>query len=149
MDSVVKMVDEQQGTGLFQYFIKVVPTIYESREGPKIITNQYSFTERFRPLERPGGQLHDLLHDHNKHGSSAGHHQATTVLPGIFWVYDFSAFMIEISHPVTPLTHFLARLCAIAGGVFTVTGLIDALIFHWKAYMKNRSRPGLGKFGMS
>ena len=35
--------------------------------------------------------------------------------------------MVEISHTSVPFSHLIARLCAIAGGVFTVTGLIDAV----------------------
>jgi len=128
LDQVVKVVDEEQGTGLYQYFIKLVPTIYEAPDGARTNTNQYSYTERFRPL---ASSLAHTDHDHNKHGSHATH-QATTVLPGVFWVYDMSAFMVEISHAKVPFSHFLARLCAIAGGVFTVMGLIDALCHHFK-----------------
>ena len=43
-----------------------------------------------------------------------------------------SAFMVEISHTKVPFSHFFARLCAIAGGVFTVMGLIDAVCHHFK-----------------
>jgi len=38
-----------QGSGLFQYFVKVVPTIYERENKEKIMTNQYSVTQHFRP----------------------------------------------------------------------------------------------------
>jgi endoplasmic reticulum-Golgi intermediate compartment protein 3 len=54
LDGVTKIVDKSYGTtGLFQYFIKVVPTTYMSDKDPKMIeleTNRYFFTERFRPL---------------------------------------------------------------------------------------------------
>ena len=60
---------------------------------------QYSYTERFRPLaEHLGGPHHEAAHsDHNKHGSAKHQPMATTVLPGVFWVYDLSAFMVQIS----------------------------------------------------
>ena len=51
---VSKIVDPDIGTGLFQYFIKVVPTTYVSESGASMSTNQYTFTERFRPLAVPG-----------------------------------------------------------------------------------------------
>jgi len=42
------------GTGLFQYFLKVVPTIYKDKiseeTGEYFETNRYFFTERYRPL---------------------------------------------------------------------------------------------------
>jgi hypothetical protein len=50
------------------------------------------------------------------------------VLPGVFWVYDVSAFMIEVTPVSVPWTHFLARLCAIAGGVFSLAGLVEPLM---------------------
>lgn len=44
------MIDIAIGTGLFQYFIKVIPTIYTNEIGERLYTNQYTYTERFRPL---------------------------------------------------------------------------------------------------
>lgn len=40
-------------TGLYQYFIKVVPTVFSDGNKRKLHTNQYTFTERFRPLMLP------------------------------------------------------------------------------------------------
>jgi Endoplasmic reticulum vesicle transporter len=40
-------------TGLYQYFIKVVPTVFRDGNKRKLLTNQYTFTERFRPLMLP------------------------------------------------------------------------------------------------
>jgi hypothetical protein len=39
---------------MFQYFIKVVPTIYESLDGAIINTNQFSVTEHYRILANKG-----------------------------------------------------------------------------------------------
>lgn len=51
LNGVSKIVREEHGTtGLFQYFIKVVPTTYIPRYGEPVDTNAYYFTERFRPL---------------------------------------------------------------------------------------------------
>lgn len=36
------------GSGYFQYYIKVVPTVYQPRGSATIHTNQYSYTELFR-----------------------------------------------------------------------------------------------------
>lgn len=128
MSKLTRIASEDQGTGLYQYFIKLVPTIYEGRGGDMTFTNQFSFTERFRPLAAHLGGHPKEFDDHNTLGSAHHHPTATTVLPGVFWVYDLSAFMLEISPVKTPFTHFLAKLCAIAGGVFTVTGLIDSAL---------------------
>lgn len=54
LKGVTKIVTENHGsTGLFQYFIKVVPTTYlETPSTPSgtLESNRYFFTERFRPL---------------------------------------------------------------------------------------------------
>ena len=42
------------GTGLFQYFIRIIPTVFVGDAGERIETNQYTFTERFRPVMLPG-----------------------------------------------------------------------------------------------
>jgi hypothetical protein len=55
MDGVTKIVTKEFGTtGLFQYFIKVVPTTYirKAKGGGNVETNRYFFTERFRPLNK-------------------------------------------------------------------------------------------------
>ncbi len=43
------------------------------------------------------------------------------VLPGAFWVYDISPFMVVVTRESTPFFEFLTGLCAIVGGVFTVS----------------------------
>ncbi len=51
------------------------------------------------------------------------------VLPGIFFVFDISPFMIEADSHSMPFLHFLTKVCAIVGGVFTVLGVIDSIIY--------------------
>jgi hypothetical protein len=43
---------------MYQYFVKVVPTIYETSNGNVLNTNQYSVTEHFKPLK--GENAHGL-----------------------------------------------------------------------------------------
>ncbi|KAL7566658.1 hypothetical protein ACA910_017724 [Epithemia clementina (nom. ined.)] len=50
LNGVTKIVEAKHGTtGLFQYFIKIVPTTYVTNERRRE-TNGFFFTERFRPL---------------------------------------------------------------------------------------------------
>ena len=53
LDGITKIVDEDIGTGLFQYFVKVIPTIYTGLDGKRVFTNQYTYTEKFRPIGPP------------------------------------------------------------------------------------------------
>ena len=135
-------------TGLFQYFIKLVPTSYKPRpNGPAVETTRYSFTQRFRPLKidnqpdpsasssedkhhaHPGSPLassgsknHD---DHHKHAKA---HAPTALLPGVFFVYDVSAFMVEVTRHRIPFSHFLVRVCAVIGGCSTLIAAIARII---------------------
>jgi len=47
-----------------------VPTIYEAASGETTWTNQFSYTERFRPLATHLGGHAAKDEDHNKHGSA-------------------------------------------------------------------------------
>lgn len=115
LDGIERIVDKDIGTGLFQYFIKIIPTIYTDETGRQLYTNQYTITERFRPLSIPNG-----------HG---GMIQQSVVLPGIFFTYELAPFLIEVKRTRMPFSHLFTKLCAIIGGVFTVLKVIDAIIF--------------------
>jgi hypothetical protein len=56
-------------------------------------------------------------------------------LPGIFFRliknnirYDISPVTVKATLYKENIYHFLVQLCAIIGGIFTVTGIIDSLI---------------------
>eukprot|EP00033_Pygsuia_biforma_P002880 GCRY01003177.1.p1 GENE.GCRY01003177.1~~GCRY01003177.1.p1 ORF type:complete len:345 (-),score=44.39 GCRY01003177.1:63-1097(-) len=100
---------------MFQYYVKIVPTSYTDSSGNLIQTNQFSATEYKRVIDPA----------HGAHG-----------LPGIFIKYDITPMMINIHEHTKPLSHFLASCCAIIGGMFTVSGLIDSFIFHLMKKLK-------------
>ncbi|XP_068661424.1 uncharacterized protein [Aristolochia californica] len=83
--------NQPAAAGMYQYFIKVVPTIYTDIRGRKIHSNQVIFTEE------------------------------------------------NVS-----LLHFLTNICAIIGGVFTVSGIVDALLYHGHRAIKKKME--LGKY---
>jgi hypothetical protein len=67
LDKVEFMVQSEGlgSTGLYQYFIKIIPTVYTDENKNKLFTNQYTYTERFRPLMLPdpsSGQLTAVNH---------------------------------------------------------------------------------------
>jgi endoplasmic reticulum-Golgi intermediate compartment protein 3 len=51
------------------------------------------------------------------------------VLPGIFFVYDLSPFMVNVKKERIPVMHLFTKLLAIVGGVFTVLGIVDSIVF--------------------
>ena len=156
MNGVAKTVTEDTGTtGLFQYFIKVVPTKYKgdiiddmgvsTQDGQekKLETNRYFYTERFRPLIGEIDEDALLAGDVEKgtagaHVSKAGgtqhqqaeHHAATNaVLPGVFFVYEIYPFMVEVTRNRVPFMHLWIRIMATVGGVFTIMSWIDGALY--------------------
>nr|XP_006126747.1 endoplasmic reticulum-Golgi intermediate compartment protein 3 isoform X2 [Pelodiscus sinensis] len=94
---------------MFQYFVKVVPTVYMKVDGEVVRTNQFSVTRHEKIAN-------GLIGDQG--------------LPGVFVLYELSPMMVKLTEKHRPFTHFLTGVCAIVGGVFTVAGLIDSLIYH-------------------
>eukprot|EP00522_Entomoneis_paludosa_P010422 CAMPEP_0172446590 /NCGR_PEP_ID=MMETSP1065-20121228/6150_1 /TAXON_ID=265537 /ORGANISM="Amphiprora paludosa, Strain CCMP125" /LENGTH=290 /DNA_ID=CAMNT_0013197743 /DNA_START=162 /DNA_END=1034 /DNA_ORIENTATION=+ len=152
LNGVAKIVEEKHGTtGLFQYFIKIVPTAYvtpTSGEEVRRETNGFFFTERFRPLmkeyfehvedlddesdENDGDSNGKVAADAGHSGKHAhhGHHNVKTnsVLPGVFFIYEIYPFCVEVRPNVVPLTHLLIRLMATIGGVLTIVQFVDGLL---------------------
>lgn len=109
-------------TSMFQYFLKVVPTSYTSLSGRRILTNQFSVTENERILAQSSGNG----------------------LPGVFFFYDISPLKVIYIEEKVSFLHFLTSVCAIVGGVFTVSGIVDSFIYHGHRALKKKIE--LGKF---
>merc|ERR1719284_1290224 len=99
----------KHGAYMFHYYIKLVPTLFTARDRV-VYTHQYSVTDNEKNVMVKKGEL-------------AG-------LPGVFFVYEFTPFMVQKVEKTTPLSHFLTSVCAIIGGVFTVSGMIDAALYR-------------------
>lgn len=50
--------------------------------------------------------------------------------PTVIFSYDFSPLRVLISETRAELVTFLTQVCAIIGGVFTVVGIVDSVLFH-------------------
>jgi len=96
-------------SSMYQYFVKIVPSVYRKLSGEIVWSNQYSFTKHQRPVRQLTGE----------HG-----------LPGFFVLYELSPMLIQYSEKRRSFMHFLTGVCAIIGGVFTVAGLVDSIIYH-------------------
>ncbi|KAK8558779.1 hypothetical protein V6N13_098417 [Hibiscus sabdariffa] len=108
--------------GMYQYFIKVVPTIYTDIRGRTVNSNQYSVTEHFRDLELIGPNSH----------------------PGVFFYYDFSPIKVTFKEERISFLHFITNICAVIGGIFTVAGIVDSFVYHGQRKMKKKAE--IGKF---
>ncbi|GAB4814029.1 hypothetical protein N2152v2_001075 [Parachlorella kessleri] len=96
---------DRKATGIDKYFVKVVATDYHSLFGWKLRTHQYSMTEYYHRLQ-----------------------EFESSPPAVFFLYDMSPILVVIKETRPGLLRLLVRLCAVVGGVFAVTRLLDKLI---------------------
>jgi len=99
----------EKGAMMFQYYIKIVPTTYTQSDGSYFPSNQFSVTRHSKVVSVMAGE--------------GG-------MPGVFFSYEMSPVMVKYSRKEKSLGHFLTGLCAIIGGVFTVAGILDKLIYN-------------------
>jgi len=99
----------KHGAYMFHYYIKLVPTVFEGG-GRVVYTHQYAVTDKDKNALTKKGEL-------------AG-------LPGVFFVYEFSPFLVRKTEKEVPVSHFLTSVCAIIGGVYTVAGMVDAVLYR-------------------
>lgn len=59
-----------------------------------------------------------------------GHFYRAPAAAGVFFMYDLSPMMVQMTEHRRSLTHFLTGVCAIVGGVFTVAGMLDGMLYH-------------------
>ncbi|XP_057803980.1 uncharacterized protein LOC131019449 [Salvia miltiorrhiza] len=112
--------EQTSPNGVYQYFIKVVPTIYTDIRGHTIQSNQFSVTEHFK-------------------NSEMDHYRSP---PGVFFFYDLSPIKVTYTEEHASFLHFLTHICAIVGGVFTVAGIVDSFVYHGKKALKKKVELG-------
>ncbi|KAL8523472.1 hypothetical protein ACS0TY_013434 [Phlomoides rotata] len=79
---------------MYQYFLKVVPTVFTDVNGHAIQSNQFSVTEHVKGYDL--GRLQSL--------------------PGVFFFYDLSPIKVTFTETHVSFMHFLTNVCAIIGG---------------------------------
>ncbi|KDD76673.1 endoplasmic reticulum vesicle transporter [Helicosporidium sp. ATCC 50920] len=110
-------------SGQYQYFLKVVPTTYIpfGGGGNSISTNQFSVTEHF---QRTGAL------------------RGAPDLPGVFFFYDLSPIHVRFLERRSSFFAFLTSVCAIVGGIFTVSGIVDATLYHGQKTLRKKLQMG-------
>ncbi len=91
----------------YQYHMRVVPTVYEHLGGRLTDSRQYSVS--------------DFVQEYDAHAAPHVH-------PGLWLRYDFSPTMVRKVETRRTFLQFLTSLCAILGGVFALSGLVDQLV---------------------
>ncbi|KAJ7960193.1 Endoplasmic reticulum-Golgi intermediate compartment protein 3 [Quillaja saponaria] len=106
LDGTARILHETSGT--FKYYIKIVPTEYRYISKEVLPTNQFSVTEYFSPM--------------NEFDRS---------WPGVYFLYDLSPITVTIKEERRSFLHFLTRLCAVLGGTFALTGMLDRWMYRF------------------
>ncbi|XP_026383284.1 endoplasmic reticulum-Golgi intermediate compartment protein 3-like [Papaver somniferum] len=94
-------------SGTFKYYIKVVPTEFRYLSKDVIPTNQFSVTEYFSQINEQ---------DRN--------------WPAVYFLYDLSPITVTIREERRSFLHFITRLCAVLGGTFALTGMLDRWMYR-------------------
>ncbi|XP_071033182.1 endoplasmic reticulum-Golgi intermediate compartment protein 1 isoform X3 [Parasteatoda tepidariorum] len=100
------------------YVMKIVPTIYESLNGLKVETYQYTYAYK---------RIYTFTVTNDPSSVTFSH--SGRIMPAIWFRYDLTPITVKYTETRPPLYSFLTTVCAIVGGTFTVAGLIDSLIF--------------------
>ncbi|XP_055346178.1 endoplasmic reticulum-Golgi intermediate compartment protein 3-like [Paramacrobiotus metropolitanus] len=108
MDNMMAVAGE--GAMMFSYYTKIVPTMYASVHNFTTRTFQYSLTTHKKSLARSG--------------------TLEKGLPGLFVYYELSPIMVKMEEEYRSTMHFLTSVCAIVGGLFTVAGIVDGMIYR-------------------
>lgn len=95
-------------SGTFKYYIKIVPTEYKYISKEVLPTNQFSVTEYFSPIN-----------------------EFDRKWPAVYFLYDLSPITVTIREERRSFLHFITRLCAILGGTFALTGMLDRWMYRF------------------
>ncbi|XP_054818174.1 uncharacterized protein LOC129317811 [Prosopis cineraria] len=116
LDGTTRILHDASGT--FKYYIKVVPTEYRYFSKEVLPTNQFSVTEYFSPMN-----------DQDR------------TWPAVYFLYDLSPITVTIREERRSFLHFITRLCAVLGGTFALTGMLDRWMYRLvEALTKPNSR---------
>jgi len=110
--------DPQSGLS-YEYYIKIVPTVYEKSSTELI--EAYQFVANSNEL--------------------AGKYR----LPAIYFRYEFSPITVKFSERRKSFSHFLVQVCAIVGGVFTVLGIVNSVLHNTLRTVLKKAE--MGKLG--
>ena len=87
---------------IYEYYIKVVPTTYDDINGMTYYVHQFTYNANETPT-----------YEH---------------FPTLYFRYELSPVTVKYTQYKDSFLNFFIQICAILGGVFAVTGIIDAMI---------------------
>jgi hypothetical protein len=104
------LINDHSEHKVIEYYIKVVPTTYVNLSGKSYHVHQFTSNQN------------TLTQQHQ--------------VPTVYFRYDISPILVKYTQTKQPLFHFFIQICAIVGGMFTVIGIVDNLVY--KMFKKNK-----------
>ncbi|XP_050438200.1 endoplasmic reticulum-Golgi intermediate compartment protein 3 [Adelges cooleyi] len=97
-----------EGGTMFQYYLKIVPTLYQRKDKTVFSTNQFSVT---------------------KHNKIISLERGTSGMPGVFFSYELSPIMVKFTERQRLLGHLITQFLCNISGVFICFWMIDILMY--------------------
>ncbi|KAI2801774.1 Endoplasmic reticulum-Golgi intermediate compartment protein 3 [Blomia tropicalis] len=126
LDNASFISEEGHGLATFQYYLKIIPTIYQSIDGEEIQTNQFAVTR----YKKEFGNTFEILTEAR--------------LPGVFFIYEFAPMLVKYSQRLRSFLNFVTTFCGIIGGILTVASIVDSFIYHGAKVLRTKIQ--IGKF---
>lgn len=128
LDGIERLVDRDLGrTAAIQYFIHLVPVKLDDK-----VSFRFTKKSKYIPVLEPAHNASMALSTENrKHSSPQGPNNMGQMftLPGVYFMYDFSPFIIVRERYQVPFIDLIADLLTVAGGVFALVRLLDSALF--------------------
>jgi hypothetical protein len=117
--------------GMYQYYLKIVPTTYKHLNGRETVTNQYAVTEHMRHLSPGSGRgLPGTFHILVCQRACIFNVLCFSLLAGLYFYYEISPISayFEERRGHGGIVRLFTSICAIVGGSFTLFGLVDMMV---------------------
>ena len=57
-------------------------------------------------------------------------------MPNAVFHYDISPVMVVVQEETQGFASFVTKICAVIGGIYTVVGLLDSVLYHTSESIK-------------
>ncbi len=102
------------GEGHYLYNLRIIPTV----EKPLYGAAEHNYEFAFQESLHKGVRL------------SPGMTALTLTAPGIHFFYEFYPVMVEYTHQRKPFLQFVTQVLAVVGGIFTISNILDSILYQ-------------------
>lgn len=100
---------------IYEYYLKVVPTTYIALDGQAYQAHQFT--------------------------ANSNEVEASMMIPAVFFRFDLSPILVKYIQVKERIFHFFIEICAIIGGIYTVTSVILSMIINSVTlFLKNKEK---------